>query len=177
MSLLVSFDVDANIWEIEPQLKIPAVFAELYKNDKSKNKAHSSKIMWAIALLVDNSDFNKFRNLPIKEKKEFISEDYLQNPDFNWEMYTPLIEEFKELTLSKLEKSLFIYEEKLDERTEFVKNTKYSLDNAAVLDKIISSTKPLFDLIGKLRDDILKEKSSGETKGDMEESASERGIV
>lgn len=177
MSLLNSFDTDANIWEVEPQLKIPKVFAELYKNDKSKGKAHSSKIMWAIALLVDNSEANKFRNLPTDEKKLFLAEDYLGDVAFNWDEYAHLIEEYEKFSLSNLERSLYTYELKLEERTNFIKNEQYTLETALALDKIITGTKPIFELISKLRDDINKEKSSGETKGDMEESASEKGEV
>lgn len=177
MSLLNSFDIDANIWEAEPQLKIPKAFNELYTKDKSKGKAHSSKIMWAIALLVDNSESNKFRNMPFQEKKDFIAEDYLMDSKFNWENYEELIKEYERFSMSKLERSLFIYELKLEERTAFIETTKYTLEDAATIDKIISSTKALFDLISKLRDDISKQNSSGETKGDMEESASERGEI
>ena len=175
MSLLNSFDIDTNIWEVEPQLKIPKVFAELYNSDKSKGKAHSSKIMWAIALLIDNSEANKFRNMPLKEKKDFIAEDYLLDVRFDWDSVKDLIKEYGRFSMSKLERSLCIYEQKLEERTDFTETTVYTLEDAPAIDKIISSTKALFDLISKLRDDINKEKSSGETKGDMEESASEKG--
>lgn len=177
MALLNSFDTDVNIWEVEPQLKIPKAFKKLYDSDKSKGKAHSSKIMWAIALLVDNSEANKFRNLPTDEKKTFLAEDYIGDESFDWDKYSDVIKEYEKFSLSKLERSLRIYELKLEERTNFIKDEKYTLESATSLDKIITGTKPLFDLISKLKDDITKETSSGETKGDMEESASEKGEV
>lgn len=177
MALLNSFDTDVNIWEAEPQLKIPRMFSDFYQNDKSKGKAHSSKIMWAIALLVDNSEANKFKNLLIQEKKDFLATDYIGDENFNWDEHEDLIKEYQRFSLSKLERSLHTYEEKLEDRTEFIRTTAYTLENAAALDKILSSTKTIFDLISKLKDDINKEASSGETKGDMEESASELGLV
>jgi len=177
MSLLNSFDTDANIWEIEPQLKIPQAFNKLYSEDTSKNKAHSSKIMWAIALLVDNSEANKFRNYTFEDRKLLISENYLEDPSFDWEKYEYVKDAFEEASTSKLEKSLLIYESKLEERDVLIKNTKYTLDNAADLDKIIKETKNIIELIIKLRDQVKQEKDSGVTKSGMQESASDSGDI
>lgn len=179
MSVLTNFDTNANFWELNPQFKIPKVFKDFYTSDKSKNKAHSSKIMWAIALLIDNTEANIFRNISTEDKKIIIVEDFL-NEDvegFNWDTYKQLIQKYEELNMSKLERSLYIYEQKLEERDNFIKDTTYDIENASSLDKIISSTKGIFDLISKLRDEIVKEKSTGETKGSMVESAGELGII
>lgn len=177
MSVLSNFDTNANFWELNPQLKIPKLFKEFYTKDKSKNKAHSSKIMWAIAQLVDNSEDNKFRNLLIEDRKLLLKEDFLEDASFEWENYNEYIDLYATLNMSKAERSLLIYEAKLEERDTFIKDTSYDIDNASQLDKIISSTKGIFDLISKLKDDIAKEKSVGETKGSMEESASEKGLI
>ena len=106
MSLLNSFDTDTNIWEVEPQLKIPKVFAEFYNSDKSKGKAHSSKIMWAIALLVDNSETNKFRNLRDSDRRVLIATDFLKDESFDYSQYQEHIDLYTELNMSKLEREL-----------------------------------------------------------------------
>jgi hypothetical protein len=179
MGVLNNFDLDTNFWQVNPQFKLPKVFREFYDKDKSKGKAESSKIMWAIALLIDNSSENKFRNLQYSDREVLIAEDYLNNPKFNWKDITiqSIISEYIKLNTSKNERSLFIYEQKLEERDKFIHDTKYDIDNATQLDKIISSTKSIFDLIAKLRDEINKEESSGETKGSLIESASEQGLL
>lgn len=177
MSVLSNFDTNANFWELNAQLKIPKLFKEFYTKDKSKNKAYSSKIMWAIAQLVDNSEENRFRNLLIEDRKLLLKEDFLEDDSFEWEAYQEYIDLYTSLNMSKSERSLLIYETKLEERDSFIKTTQYTLDNASGLDKIISSTKSIFDLINKLRDEIKKEKDVGETKGAMEESASEKGLL
>lgn len=177
MSVLNNFDLNSNFWEVNPQFKIPKIFREFYTKDKSKNKTESSKIMWAIALLVDNSDNNIFRNFTEEDKKMLIQEDFLNLSEFDWNKYKDLIEYYESMNLSKAEKSLRIYEMKLEERNQFIANTKYDLDNAKTLDSIISSTKSIFDLIYKLKDDIEREKQSGKTKGSFTESASESGVV
>jgi hypothetical protein len=177
MSLLNSFDTDANIWEVEPQLKIPKVFAELYKNDKSKGKAHSSKIMWAIALLVDNSEANKFRNLREDDRKSLISTDFLKDELFDFDEYQEAIDSYIELNMSKLEKELRQQELKLEERAKFINDTPYNIENGDKLDKFLINTGKLYDQIKELKDKIKSDTDGGNTKGGMVESASERGLI
>lgn len=177
MSLLNSFDTDANIWEIEPQLKIPRVFAELYDSDKSKGKAHSSKIMWAIALLVDNSEANKFRNLRDSDRRVLIATDFLKDESFDYSQYQEHIDLYTELNMSKLERELRQQELKLEERAKFINDTPYDLETGDKLDKFLINTTKLYDQIRELKDKIKSDSDGGNTKGGMLESASERGLI
>ena len=177
MSLLNSFDTDANIWELEPQLKIPKVFAELYKNDKSKGKAHSSKIMWAIALLVDGSEANKFRNLREEDRKLLITTDFIADDSFKFDDYKEHIAMYIELNSSKLEKELRQQELKLEERATFINDTPYDIENGDKLDKFLINTGKLYEQIKSLKDQIRAERDGGNTKGGMTESASEKGVI
>lgn len=177
MSLLNSFDIDANIWEVEPQLKVPKAFNELYTKDKSKGKAHSSKIMWAIALLVDNSESNKFRNYKEADRKELIASDFLMDESFDFESIKELIDLYEELNSSKLEKELRQQELKLEERAKFINDTPYDLDNGEKLDKFLINTGKLYEQIKSLKDQIRAERDGGNTKGGMRESASEKGLI
>lgn len=176
-SIIDNFDTDTNFWEVNPELKIPKLFNDLYTSDKSKNKNKSSKLMWAVALLVDSD--SKFRNLSEKEKKKLIAEDYLQEPDFNWEEYADTISIFENLTTSKLRKSLNVQERLLESRNEFLSKEKYTLDNAQELDKIFQGTSKIYETITKLRDEVQKEElaesGQGVVKGGRTESASEKG--
>jgi hypothetical protein len=177
MSILNNFDIDQDFWSSNPQFKIPKDFKKFYDEDKSKGKAQSSKILWAIALLLDNGEDNKFRNLSYEDRRALIAEDFLNEPKFKWENYQKLMDGYYALHMSKLERSLNIYEQKLEERDQFIRTAKYNLDSAASLDKIISSTKGIYDLITKLRDEINKEKEQNTTKAGMEESAAEKGEI
>lgn len=177
MALLNSFDTDVNIWEVEPQLKIPKAFKKLYDSDKSKGKAHSSKIMWAIALLVDNSEANKFRNLREDDRKSLISTDFLKDESFNFDEYQEAINSYIELNMSKLEKELRQQELKLEERAKFINNTPYNIENGDKLDKFLMNTGKLYDQIKELKDKIKSDTDGGNTKGGMVESASERGLI
>lgn len=176
MSLLTNFDFGINFWSAYPQLRIPKVFSSLYKEDKSKGKENSSKIMWAIAMAIDNSEQNKFRNLTYEDRKDLISEEYLEDKKFNWDKYQSLIDAYSELNMSKLEKSLLTYEHKLEERDVFIRGVEYELDNLDKIDKAMKSTADIFDLITKLKDSINKEKNNGITKSGMVESGLESGM-
>ena len=72
--ILNGFDTDVNFWKLNPQLKVPLAFADILKQDKSKNKSKSSQIMWAIALLVDPD--SKFSNISFQTRKDMISKRF-----------------------------------------------------------------------------------------------------
>lgn len=177
MSVLSNFSVDANFWDLNQLMRVPKLFASFYKEDKSKNKIESSKIMWAIAMLVDNSENNSYRNLREDDRKILIAEDYLKVSDFKWDNYKELIALYQELNSSKLEKDLYLLESKLEERSKFIIDTKYTLEDGDKLDKIIANTQKIYDLIKTLRDNIEKGENEAATRGGRTESISERGLI
>ena len=177
MSLLTNFELTANFWTLNPQFKIPKVFAELYKKDKSKDHSNSSQIMWAIAMLIDSSEDNKFRHLNEEDKKSLIKTDYLNNELFDFDMYKEIIAEYTRLHMSKLEQELMKQESKLDERARFINDTSYDLETADKLDKLLLNTGKLYDQIKDLKDKIRVEKDSGTTRGGMVKSATESHLI
>ena len=74
-----------NYWVIHPMAQEFGVFKKFYSKDKSKKKEKSSRIMWAIATLIDPHEDNILRNQPEQERKMLIATDYLDDPKFNWE--------------------------------------------------------------------------------------------
>lgn len=177
MSLLINFNYDTNFWSAHPQLRIPKAFAELYKSDKSKGKESSSQIMWAIAMLIDTSEDNKFRHLNEEDKKSLIKSDYLNNESFNFDNYQEAIEQYIKLHMSKLEQELMKIEGKLNERLGFIEDTSYDLDTVDRLDKAVLNTTKMQEMIRELKDKIRQEKDSGTTRGGRTESASEKGLI
>jgi len=177
MSLLSNFQIDANFWQSYPQMILPKAFNDLYKKDKSKDKVESSKVMWAIAMLIDISDTNKYRNLREDDRKKLISEDYLGNAKFNWSTLEPAITTYKDLHTSKDERILIDLEKKVEERTKFIIDTEYSLEEGDKLDKLFANTDKIFTIVKDLRADIEKQKNVGQLKGGRTESISEQGTI
>lgn len=184
------WNTDENYWILNPIMKTFKVFNDFYLSDKSKNKEQSSKIMWAIALYVDPSEYNPWRTTSDSDKKELIATDYLNNKNFNWEdpIYSQLIDTYIERCLTLAEKELVRFEKKLSQRGDFIDKTKYTLDEydedsgkvkkgtADQLDKMMVNTIKIYEQLDLIKAMFNKE-SEGHLKGGSKESASEQGIL
>jgi hypothetical protein len=188
-SITRNWNTDENYWLLNPVMKTIKVFNELYKKDKSKGKAQSSKLMWAIALYADTNEENPWRNLPEKEKKDLIAADYLNDSDFNWEHpdIVEFISTYEKYCLSVAERHLKDLKNKALERGAFIKKVPYSLDSyedgkvlkgtASQLDTMIVNSIKLFQQLEAIEAQIYKENAEGVGRGGATESASEKGLI
>lgn len=159
-------DPDLYFWDVYPEFKLAMEFKKLFTRDRTKEKNRSSKVMWFIVLTRDPS--SKFYNLPQDEKNAVVGEDYMGDPKFyekNKETLDPLIEDYIKLALSPAKRHLINWDKKIQERTEFINNTKYSLDNFEDLDKMASNTAKIYDTLKKIKEDLSKEEGEGNLKG------------
>jgi hypothetical protein len=176
-SVLSKFDTNASFWEAVPQFKTIEPFKTLYKEDHNRNKTPSSKIMWAIAQLIELDD-NKLALYPEEERKMVIASDYLEKPNFKWEKYEQYIEKYKELMLTPAERALYVQRKKTEERNNFLTSVEYTMANAKELDSLLANTEKFLEILKKLESSVAAEKSSsGSKKGGREESLSEKGII
>lgn len=160
------FDIEQNFWDIYPDFKIALSFKELYKSDKSRGKANSSKLMWFVAFTTDNK--SKFYKLTLNERYEVIGEDYMGNPNFyedNKEVLDKLIADYTRLKFSAAEKQLIDWEKKLDERREFINSQPYNFETFENLDKMAANTSKIYDELFKIKDRMSKEDGEGTAKG------------
>lgn len=177
MEVLNSFDTTKNFWILNPNFLIRDVYSNLHKKDKSKNKEESSKIMWAIALLVHQDPSNTFKNLSPKKKEELIIKEYLKDPKFKFSLYKEEIKTFEEACSTPMRRQLTECHRFLDEKTELMKTMTLDLSNWEMLQEMIISNKDLHTAIKKIEEDLEKEGSDGTVKGNSLESASERDII
>lgn len=177
MISLDSIQKNVNFWEVNPELTIPSEFADLYKKDESKSKAHSSKLMWAIALYIHPK--SKFRILSKEESGKVIAEDFLKDPKFKWN--TPamlrLVEEFKKYCITKAQRFLVAWEDKLEERQNFLETVQFTIDDAEDIDKMLSRTDKLWTQYRQCLKDVEDEDAKGQVRGGAAESASEQGLI
>ena len=165
MKILDSFDLKADFWELNPQLKIP--FKELYK------LPDSSKLAWAIALFTDPS--SKFTNTEESYRKQLIEEDYLQfKPD--WDSLIPYIELYKKLCLSKPKRFLAEWEKKLEQRSQFIASLPYNEENYEVLDKMMSNTEKMWKQYMNCLKSVEEEEAE-HTFGGAKESLTEQNVI
>ena len=188
----VDINVDSNFWEHYPNFKMANPFKKLYTSDKSKNKTISSKKMWCIALIYDRSSM--YYNLPEhtsdrEGKVDIIIGDNDLTPWYKQmgDEFFALRDMYIKLTETVSMRSLRELEEKLDERSKFLKETKYDLGipnergqmvggTADILEKMFSNTQKVFETVEKTRALVNQEKSSS-TKGDVTESLSDKAEI
>lgn len=177
--LVTVFDVEDNFWEVNPQFKIALSFKDLYKLDKSRKHIDSSKMMWFIAFVHDPNSI--FYNLPLEEKEEVISEDYMDDISYskkNKLKLIPLVDDYIKLTHSTIDRHLRQWIISLDDRTHFLSTVKYDLDNYKDLDTMAANTPKVFDTFKKIREEQEKEASGGgNIKGGGIESLADTGEI
>jgi len=172
------YNTDVSFWELYPATAKMSAFKKMYRKDTARGKPYASKKMWAFAMYVDMSKSNNLHNLPKKEREEIINEDYLGgsaklDPEGNKEA----IEMMAKLLMPRKKAVLKNYLDKLDERAALLEATKYTLENAAELDKLIGNTDKLYDVIAKIETSIENDEGSGMVKGGRTESISELGEI
>ena len=173
MSILNNFDTNANFWRVNPQLVI--AFKDINELDDSFDKIISSRIMWGIALLVDSE--SKYKNLDEADKKALIERNYIKDDEFKWEDYKEYITLYEDLALSKVKKKLRNWENKLEERDEFIRSIAYNEITFEMLDKMMSNSKKIWDEYIKTLGEIDKEENEGVVKGGALESLAEQGRI
>lgn len=175
-SLVRNFNINENFWESNPNIKNIGEFKQLYRNDKSKKKKDSSTIMWAVALFLDKNKDNPYKNLRSDDRKIVINSDFLENDHYDWSFLEDYIKAYKKYCMTAMERALLNMEDKLKERDDLISMTKYDMDNADDMDKLLLNTKKLKDMYTDIKDDLEKEQDNdGVTKGGRIESASEKG--
>lgn len=174
-SIINSFNTTANFWKNNPQLV--AIFDDVYEKDTSKNKEASSKIMWAIALLLDPNENNSYRNMNYEDKLKILSENYIKEKSFNWVKYDDIIERYKRYVLTKTEYALHVMERKLEERLRLLNDTPITLDNADLLDKLQLNMVKIKTEIKNLTKLLKDEDSNVKNKGDKKVGLLDSGLL
>jgi len=176
-SLLGNYTDKTSFWKLYPTFIKPKIYNDLYKSDKSKSKSKSSQIMWAVVFIYDKTAVNPYKNLQLDEKIQVINEDILNNSEFNWEPYEKLLQFSENLFMTEIERSYYSYLNKMEERRKLIEDTAYTLKNAEALDKMIKSTEQIRKELENLEKLVNLQESGSKTKGDIIESASEKGLV
>lgn len=174
MILIDSFDIFSDFWKTNPQLKV--LFKEEY------DKKVPSHIMWALFLYYHPK--SKFFNESPTTRLELIKSDYLNESSpksnaavsFDLKKLAPTAEKLKQFVLSKAERSLLLWEQKLHERDALIAQIPYSMDNFEDLDKLVTNSAKVWDQYFKIQDQLTKEAES-RTEGDIQESLSEKQLI
>lgn len=192
-SPLAKFDTEANFWTCNPQFKIKVPFKDIYDGDKSSNKEKSSRLMWGFALLLDPvySIYKVFRR---PEREKIVVREWLNTDDFkefSWGQYHEALETFENLTTSPARRALADWNNKIQDRSEFLRTTSYTLDteeftekgkkisvkgSASQLDKMMIDTPKIYAEYQRVLREMDQE-TAERAMGDGEMSATEKGMI
>lgn len=190
-SLAKVWNPNENYWSLHPMMAMFGAFKEYHAQDKTKDKSESSRVMWAIAMLLDPHPDNVLRSTEKVDRIRLISEDFLEAPEFDWDhvYVVALIKDYKFLALTHLERQVINFQKKLEQRDLFLDETDYTLDaysensksivkgTAKELDVMMINTSKLNAEYKGLKESLEAEENAGDMKGGATESASESGAL
>lgn len=177
MDIIANFNTENNFWSTHPLIKVHDIFNTLYKEDKSKGKENSSRIMWGITLYVSQDPQNTYKNLASKKREDLIIKEVIKDPKFKFQDYKDELSFFEELVLTPAEKYMEDWKKMLEERKEFMKSIEYSLDTYKMKEDMLKNTKNIFEDYKKIQEELDKEGPSGIVKGKSMESAQEKELI
>ena len=175
-SPLEHYEEGKDFWKKFPAWTQPPIYKKLYEEDTSKGKKESSKLMWALIFFFDKSEYNPYKNTSDSERKELIAMDILEDPEFNWEGITRIFEFTSKIMLTDLERTYYALIATQDKRTELLTTTSYNVKNAKILDDVMKSSDAIRKEIDKLREAVENQSEAAKTKGNLIESAREKGL-
>ena len=174
-NLVSNSDIESNFWQQNPAALTIPEFKEKYDQDKSKQKIDSSKMMWCLFMLRDQTSMNKLRNMSVADK---IAELTITYYDGNWEEIETLYPIYDKHVSSYVHKRLAFWKDQLEEREAYIRTLKYEVDvEADKKEKMLASMYKLWQDYEKAERMVKEEDNKAETKGQRRESASERGEI
>ena len=186
-TLLKILDTRTNFWEAHPNFLSVGTFNTFYEKDKGKKKDYSSRVMWAVALLVDLHPENTWKNKPEGEKKPVLAEDIIGDKGFDWDKVQYLIDEYVDRCTSVPKKELRNFLNKIHDRQKFIDKTPFTLDSiedgrtikgtADQLDKMMERTSKIWAVYDELIQKFKEAEEDGQGRGGRVESASEAGLI
>lgn len=162
-------DFNQDFWEQNPELQYIEPFAT-FKKTKG-----SSDIMKAIYLVYDFKSKFKIAGVSEEEAKRDVQKNFLKKKEFNWAQYIELIEAYKDMCTTKLQKSLQQYEEQLFGLQKFINSLSWESDeDAAIKTQSIKDYKMFLKDYKEYEDLVKEELKEKRYKGGYRKSPAEK---
>tara|TARA_R110000737_G_scaffold5445_6_gene18405 strand:- start:284 stop:838 length:555 start_codon:yes stop_codon:yes gene_type:complete len=129
-----------NFWKIFPECKLMEEFQDIYTKDKATTKKKSSKIMWAIVLMIHPESM--YYNIPDKDVQLIVT--FIKDKTFSWDDYHSEVYSMKSILLTQAERSLVHWEETMKMRDKSLK----TLYRETLKTKDVKLIKAMDDILG-----------------------------
>ena len=131
-----------------------------------------SAYMWSLTYLFHPN--SPLRELPYKRMIEEINR--IAPEHFDPDEYTEDTVRFQEFVTLWPKRFIQRWRRKLDERQDYIDSLPYTEDNMSLLETLLKNTKPIWEAYHQAESQLNKEEGS-HVSGNLEESASEKGII
>lgn len=174
---VVKGDGKENFWELNHHLTLVSPFSKLYKEDKSKNKEVSSKIMWCVFWMKDpDEEYNKFYRIGEEERldicKSFCKEF---NPDKT--IIADCLSRYESLCLDADEMAYKLQKDQLISLSRFLTEQPINLETVETLIKLKAQMPKIFQDFDKISKMYEKNKTEKRIYGGRKMTARERNII
>ena len=163
---------EADFFVSNPQLKYMTPFNKVW-NWRGRSKKYKSKVMWSIFLLLDTR--SKFARMNYEDRKEEIETFFMGEKIFHLSLVKEVMAQYPEKVMTLTQRNFKIWDEKITERTQFLKDTPYTLDTYEVLEKMMKDSKGIWDSYMKVKAELEAEEGLSVTRGGFKKSLAEEG--
>lgn len=162
--VLIKGDPKKSIFEQNPFLEYENLSRRLIEE---LGKIEASKILWAAYMVKDVR--STFRSRPEEERKIIVAKNYLLNPDFDWDYFSYVLEEYPQMAMSPLAKNYLEVEESFKSFVSSMNDPDVVLKPAEKT-AFFKSLKPMYESVKFVGEDLDKEYESDEQMRGGQES-------
>ena len=131
-------------------------------------KKTPSKIMWGIAFI--NDPKSKFFNLPKKDKENLIKKEYIKDETIDFNKYQKVTDMYIKLCTTSAQRHLIEWNNKMDEKSEYVRTLEYGSETWKQIDDMLSSNTKLYAELERITTSLAIEEAEGAVKGGQSKS-------
>lgn len=164
---------DEHFHNVYPELQFMSPFAELYKTYDDKELV--SKLCWYVCMYADPK--SRLYQLPKDIRKKELDTNFLGADSEDYPELSIAIDTYQTKCLSPIQRSFMVWKNKLEEREELLNSNPYTMDNAELMDKLVTNSAKAYDAYKKAEAEYLKEEAESSVWGGGEESLSEKGEI
>lgn len=156
----VIIDHFQDFWQLNPNLLV--VFGKDHLD---------SDTMWAITYYVHPESDLAFYDRP--QRKELISKNIF-SIDWDDPVIQDTIKLFENGVLTRSQKHVVLWRNKLEERDDFMRNTPYNPTTQEMLDKMMKESRYLWPQLEEAEEKLMKDTMSSQVEGGGEESLADK---
>lgn len=163
-------DPDENIWVTNPMLNKITFFKnirEVHGDDRS------SSLLKAIYYIHDPKSSLRKSGMTESEIEDEVNGNILNDPDFDWDVYSDIIEEYKEVNLSRAEKLLNNYDSELSSLQVMIDKWNWSKDDAKQKADVMRQYKSLYEDYVEMRSLVQADEENQEMRAGYVKSLTE----